>query len=120
MDLQLEVKHLSERQAVIEAKGRLTAVTAPAMKAHIRELVDGGWTEILCDLRAVAFLDSSGLAALVSGLKSVREHDGWLKLVGLTPQVATIFRLTMLDRVFETYSTVEAALSEGVPAAGGA
>ncbi len=111
MDMQMSVKHLSERRSVIAAQGRLNAITAPAMKVRIRELLEGGWTEIICDLREVAFLDSSGLAALVSGLKSTRERGGWLKLVGLTPRVATIFELTMLDRVFESYPTVEDAVS---------
>lgn len=55
------------------------------------------------DLTEVGFLDSSGPSALVSGLKGARERGGFLKLLGLDEQVEKIFRLTMLDRVFELH-----------------
>jgi anti-sigma B factor antagonist len=119
MDMALTVRTLSERGAVIAAKGRVNAVTAPALKTRIRELVEEGRTEIVYDLTEVSFLDSSGLSALVSGLKATRERGGFLKLAGMTAQVATIFRLTMLDRVFEVFPSVDAALaSEGSPPSG--
>jgi len=111
MDLALEVRTPSPTRAVIVARGRMNAMTAPAMKNRIRELIDEGRTEIVCDLGEVSFLDSSGLSALVSGLKATRERGGFLKLAGANEQVARIFRLTMLDRVFEMYASVEAAVA---------
>jgi anti-sigma B factor antagonist len=96
---------------VLTFRGRLNAVTAPAVKARILEQVGEGHVELVCDLSGVGFLDSSGLAVLVSGLKAVRERGGFLKLSGLNEQVAKIFKLTMLDRVFESYPDVEAALA---------
>jgi anti-sigma B factor antagonist len=110
MDLDLGVRTLSAARAVIAAKGRMNAVNVGTMKAKIRELVEDGHVEIVCDLTQVGLLDSSGLAALVSGLKATRERSGFLKLVGLNEQVARIFKLTMLDHVFEMYPSVEAAL----------
>ena len=110
MDLALSVQTLSGNRAVIVAKGRMNALSAPSMKTRIQELVEEGQVEIVCDLSEVGFLDSSGLAALVSGLKATRERGGFLKLVGLNDQVARVFRLTMLDHVFEMYPSVEAAL----------
>jgi anti-sigma B factor antagonist len=111
MDLAIAVEPLSERRAVLSVKGRINAISAPTVKARIRELVEGGRVEIVCDLGAVGFLDSAGLAALVSGLKVTREHGGFLKLAGVNEQVARIFKLTMLDRVFEIHPSVEAALA---------
>ncbi len=111
MDLALSVKAFSDRGAVIAVSGRLNAVTAPAVKLKIQELVAGGRGQIVCDLAGVGFLDSSGLAALVSGLKATRERGGYLKLAGVNAQVGKIFHLTMLDRVFEMYADVEAALA---------
>ncbi|HTP25557.1 MAG TPA: STAS domain-containing protein [Anaeromyxobacteraceae bacterium] len=115
IELQLKVKLLSEHRAVVAARGRVNAATVLAMKARIRELVDGGRTEIVCDLTEVVLLDSSGLSALVAGLKATSESAGYLKLVGLNPQVASIFKLTMLDHIFEIYPTVEACLREAHP-----
>ncbi len=114
MDLGLEVRFLSATRAVIAARGRMNAMTAPAMKSRIKELIDEGRTEIVCDLREVSFVDSSGLSALVSGLKATqatREQGGFLKVAGANEQVARIFKLTMLDRVFEMYASSDAALA---------
>ncbi len=111
MDFGLTVRPVSDARAVVGVRGRLTAVTAPAMKNRIRELIDEGRTEIVCDLTEVSFIDSSGLAVLVSGLKATREKGGWLKLTGANEQVARIFKITMLDRVFVMHATVEAALA---------
>ena len=111
MDLQLNVNSHSEHGAVIAAQGRVNAATAVAVKARIRKLVDAGLTRIVCDLTNVGLLDSAGLSALVAGLKATRERGGSLKLVGLNPQVAHLFRLTLLDRVFEVYPSLEAALA---------
>ena len=111
MDLGLEVRLLSPTRAVIAARGRMNAMSAPAMKSRIKALIDEGRTEIVCDLREVSFVDSSGLSALVSGLKSTREQGGFLKVAGANEQVARIFKLTMLDRVFEMYPSADAALA---------
>ncbi|HTP24453.1 MAG TPA: STAS domain-containing protein [Anaeromyxobacteraceae bacterium] len=111
MDLELSVKNFSDRKAVLSVKGRVNAMTAPALKGRIREVVEEGRTEIVCDLTEVGFLDSSGLSALVSGLKATHERGGFLKLAGLNARVAIVFKLTMLDRVFDLYPSVEAALA---------
>jgi anti-sigma B factor antagonist len=111
MELGIEVRVLSERRAVIAITGRVNAITAPALKARVQELLASGHTELVCDLAQVSFLDSSGLSSLVSGLKATRERGGVLKLAGASEQVARIFRLTMLDRVFEMHADAEAAFA---------
>jgi len=116
MDLRLNVKTQSERRAVVAAQGRVNGGTARAMRAQIRQLVDEGLTEIILDLTGVDLLDSSGLSALVEGLKTARERSGSLKLAGLSPQVASIFKLTMLDHIFEMYPSVGAVLDRNAPA----
>jgi anti-sigma B factor antagonist len=109
--LGLSTREVSGARAVLAVEGRLNATTAPEARARIQELVGQGRAEIVVDLSQVGFLDSSGLSALVSGLKAARERGGTLKLAGLSEQVGRIFKLTMLDRVFELYPSVEAALA---------
>jgi len=111
MDFEYSEKTLSPRRVLITCAGRLNAASAPSLKARMHELVGLGHVELLCDLTAVSFLDSSGLAALVSGLKSTREAGGWIKLAGMNLQVRNIFVLTKLERVFELYPDVDTALS---------
>jgi anti-sigma B factor antagonist len=111
MDLALGVRVLSASRAVLSIKGSLTADAAPAVNAQIHNLLAEGHVELVCDLTEVGLLDSSGLAALVSGLEIARERGGFLRLTGLDESVAGPFRSTMLDRVFKLYPTVEAALA---------
>ncbi len=110
MELQLVTHPLPGNRAVLEFRGSLDAVGAPAARARIRELVEQGRVEIVCDLSGVDVLDSSGLSVLVSGLKEARERGGFLKLVGPAGPAASAFKRTMLDRVFEIHPSVEAAL----------
>jgi anti-sigma B factor antagonist len=61
-------------------------------------------------LGSVPFIDSSGLAALVSGLKTLNEKEGSLKLASLQSQADLLFKLTMFDKVFEIFADVDSAL----------
>jgi anti-sigma B factor antagonist len=110
MDFQLSEQQLSEKTMQLTLSGRLTAATAPQLRDKIAQLVESRRAELIFDLSTLNFLDSSGLASIVSGLKSTREHGGWLKLVAPTSQVSDIFKLTKLDRVFDIFSSVEEAL----------
>lgn len=66
---------------------------------------------VLLDLEGLSFIDSSGLAALVAAFKAATEAGGTLKLARLAPQVAQVFSLTRLDRVFEISAGSEEALA---------
>ena len=112
MDLQITEKLLSDKRAMLTLSGRINAVTAPDLKAHLKRLAKGGHIQLIVDLTDVPFIDSSGLAALVSGFKAAREAGGTIKLAGLNEQTRTVFTLTMLDRVFEFYPDAGAALDK--------
>ena len=79
---------------------RLDAAVAPELKALVLELVEKDRRRILLDFQAVTFMDSSGLGAVVSGLKAVGE-DGEFIVCGLQGVVKELFKLTHMDRVFE-------------------
>lgn len=101
---------LSEERAVLSLAGRLDATSAPAFKARLQQLIQDGHIQLIINLGGISFIDSSGLAALVSALKRTREVRGALKLVGLNEQARTVFRTTLLDRVFEFQPDVASAL----------
>jgi anti-anti-sigma factor len=94
---------------LVHLGGRLDANTSPQVKAVLQRLVEEGFYKIIVDLRRVPFIDSSGLAALVSGLRLAREKGGTLALSGVQSQTQIIFRLTMLDRIFSIQPTPEEA-----------
>lgn len=111
MSIEINKKELSANQTVISISGRITAATAPEVKDEIKSLISSGHINLILDLSKTVFIDSSGLSAFVSGLKQVRELEGSFKLACLQSDVQTLFKLTMLDRVFEMYPTLEQALN---------
>jgi anti-sigma B factor antagonist len=89
---------------------QIGADTADGFRSKVLGLMPREGARIALDLTRVGFLDSSGLGALVSLLKTVRP-TGELVLFGLKPSVQEILRLTHLDSVFVSAPNEEAALA---------
>lgn len=64
---------------------------------------------VVLDLSKVDFMDSTGLGAMLSCLRALKGKGGALKLTGLTSDVAQLFEIVMMDRVFEIYPSPEEA-----------
>lgn len=105
---------ISERQicaAVIAPKGRVDVFTVPELRAVLDRHVDGGTVRFVVDLSEVTFLDSAGMAVLVTLLKRARTGGGNVRLVWPQEEAATrILRLTRFDRVFDMAASVDDAL----------
>ena len=98
-----------ERYAVIRPEGRLTAPSVPRLRNAVDDLVGAGSSRIVVDLSATEFIDSSGLGALIGGLKSARLAGGDLRIAGVTEPVRRVLKLTNLDRVLRDHATPESA-----------
>ncbi len=95
--------------AVIRPQGRLTAPSVPQLRSAVEDLVRDGSSRIVVDLSATEFIDSSGLGALIGGLKSARVAGGDLRIAGATEPVRKVLKLTNLDRVLRDHPTAESA-----------
>ena len=89
--------------------GRIAADVAPRFKAHLGEFISNGNRSIVLDLGAVTFIDSSGLGALIATRKNMG-GDGDLVIAGARAAVASMFKLTRMDKVFRMFDTIEAAV----------
>jgi len=99
---------------VIRAKdSRIDAAVAIQFKELMRDLIRNGPARVLLDLSNVAFLDSSGLGAMVSVLKLLGPGRT-LELCGLTPAVEKVFRLTRMDSVFTIHRPDAGVLRDAV------
>lgn len=94
---------------VIVVSGRCTASGAPALRNAVTDLVAAGTARVVVDLGNVEFIDSSGLGALIGGLKTTRVAGGDLRIAAAPDSVQTVLRLTNLDRVLRNYPTPETA-----------
>jgi anti-sigma B factor antagonist len=91
--------------------GEVDVYTAPLLREQMRELPAKGAVHLIADLGRVDFLDSTGLGALVGGLKRLREAGGSLALVISTPRILRIFQITGLTKALAVQPSVADAIT---------
>jgi anti-anti-sigma factor len=102
-----------EHGDVLVEKVNLTRATlkeAEEFKSHLVEDIKGGWQKIVVDLSECEFIDSTFLGALVVSLKKVTSMGGDIKLVGFQPAVNSMFELTRMYRVFDSFKSLDEAV----------
>ncbi len=89
---------------------RIDAAMAIQFKEDMRAETEEGPDHVILDLSAVAFIDSSGLGAIVAAMKQLGDQRR-MDLAGLTPMVDKVFRLTRMDTVFKLFTGLDEALA---------
>ena len=82
--------------AVLAPAGDIDIATVPGLRAEIDALIDGGTRRILINCQQVAFIDSTGLAFLLSCARRLMRADGLLSLVNASPAVARFIQIARL------------------------
>ena len=113
MDLGIEVddSRSSSPHVVVSVSGEVDIATAPKLREKLVELASQGAQQVVVDLNAVEFLDSTGLGVLIGGMKRLRGLDGDLTLVCTQPRILKVFEITGLNRAFTIYESVDAAVA---------
>ena len=105
------IEHQPDAIAIARPRGRLDYLTAPEIRQELVGTVEAGWPRLVVDLGSVDFVDSSGLGALIGGLKAARAAGGDLRLAAVPEQARVVLSLTTLDRMFRSYASVEEAVA---------
>lgn len=98
--VKLHSEVLSSGVALVSAEGTLDLTAAPMLRGELQTLVKNGAVQLVVDLSDVEFIDSTGLGALISGLKAARKNGGDLRIRNPRERVMTLLKLTNLDQVF--------------------
>ena len=76
--LSLEILTVGSDCALIRVAGEIDVYSAPQLREAILGLIGTGVSHVIADLRAVDFLDSTGLGAIVGGHKRLRTNvNSW-------------------------------------------
>ena len=75
----------------------------------LHELKDGGKKHVIVDLSKVKFMNSSGLGMLISGLTTMRNAGGDLRLANAADRIQSLLIITKLITVFKHYDSVDEA-----------
>ncbi len=95
----VSVEHQADGRTVVAARGELDLATAPALEdALLPRLREGA--DVVLDLRALEFMDSTGVRVIVGAHLAAQEHDGALA-VAVVPDgpVARVLEISGLDAV---------------------
>lgn len=96
---------------VIDVIGDIDLYNSPEMrKALMGVLKEQNASRAVINLTRVRYIDSSGVASLVEGLKVARERNARYILFGLSKAAREVLELSRLIKVFEVYENEEQAL----------
>jgi len=112
-DLSIQVRDV-DGVAVLRPEGFINAHTVRQFEGALEKLVAEGRYTILLDCKALNYISSAGLGAIMGLIETVREHGGDILLCNLQDNVYAIFDtlgFTQLYRVFSTDAEALAGLS---------
>ncbi len=107
---------ISTRQAgnatIVDVVGDIDLYNSPQVRRVMLEALEQEHaTRVIVNLQSVRYIDSSGVASLVEGLKVSRKLGSRLILFGLSPAAREVLKLSRLIKVFEVYENEEQALA---------
>jgi anti-sigma B factor antagonist len=110
--MQIEVVNDNGTTIVRPTGDRLDIEVAAQFRSKLLSLIDEGNRQLVVDLKDVSFIDSSGLGALVSALKTLKRSSiaGDVRLARVQAPVVSLLEVIRLNRVFTSYASVEQAV----------
>jgi len=109
--LKIAARHL-DRITIFDVSGDIDLATSPELrKALLHELRDQKMPRVVLNLGAVRYIDSSGVASLVEGLKASRDVGSRFILFGLNKTIREVLQLSKLLRIFEIYESEEQSVA---------
>ena len=115
--MKLEIRQREkEGILILEPKGALTAgEAATQLRESLRGLVEQNRGNLVLDLAAVDYIDSTGLGSLVVCFTTARKAGGKLALLNLNKRNIELLVLTKLSTVFEIFDDEQQAINSFFP-----
>ena len=107
--MNIEVKAYGD-VTLLDIKGNLMG-GPETISVHdkVKDLIQEEKKKVVIDLSRVKWMNSSGLGTMMGCLTSLKNSQGDLKLSGVTEKVKSLFMITKLITLFETYDSNEEA-----------
>ncbi len=84
----------------ITIEGEIDIYNSSLLKEKLNALIQEHKTDLHINCDKLEYIDSTGLGSLVSVLKKVKQYNGNISLCQLKPNVAKVFKITELNKVF--------------------
>src|SRR6476620_9690958 len=108
----------SEREGIVllNLKGRLTVgPEASALRDRIAELAKAGSVNLILNLEDIAYIDSTGLGALVMSATTLRKQGGNIKLLNMNRRNIELLVMTKIATVFDLFTDEQDAVNSFFP-----
>lgn len=96
---------------VIAPVGDIDMYSSPKLRKELMNLVDEKVPLLFVDFKGVSYIDSSGIATFVEGLKGMMIYGGKLKFLDIPQKIIEIFTFSKLDKVFDIYGSIDDAVN---------
>jgi anti-sigma B factor antagonist len=109
----MKIKEKIEDQvAILTLTGKMMGgPETTALHDHIRSLMGDNISNVVVDLGGVKWINSSGLGVLMAAMTTLKNAGGQMKLANVTEKVESLLMITQLMRIFETFESVDRAVS---------
>jgi anti-sigma B factor antagonist len=109
VNFSVKIRH-RQQVALLDLSGHLTFFEVGALRNSIQSLLKAQRKNILLNLSALMYLDSSGIGELARIYVAVVKQGGTMKVIGLTPKVEEVLKITQLSKVFQEFPDEQSAL----------
>jgi len=117
VDFDLVTREIRVGTFVVGLTGEVDLYTAPELKSELLRIVAEDPERIVVDLSGATFVDSTTLGVLLGAVKRLRMSGGELVIVCSDLNIRRILSITLLDRAFTIYDTLDDALAAPAPVA---
>lgn len=109
MEASVRTRQIDSTTYRIALAGEIDMYTSPEFRDDLRSCIERGASEVIVDLSAATFIDSTFLGIVLGGMRSLRERGGEISVV-CPDSIRRTFEITGLDRVLTfAEAPVEAA-----------
>ncbi|MFF8369640.1 STAS domain-containing protein [Streptomyces lydicus] len=109
--LNVEVTVVDPEIAVVAVQGDLDADTGTYLHHQLANQLVHGRRHLVLDLRAVPFMDSSGLGIIIRAINDTKRVDGSVRLAALAPALRRLLDLTGISVTTPVHADPEEALA---------
>jgi anti-sigma B factor antagonist len=118
IEFAIDDHRVGEDTHVVAVTGEIDLFTAPEFKQRVAGPIDAGRSNVIVDLTATTFIDSSSLGVLIGAHRRLKLRGGALLVVCKGEAIVKTFKITGLDGVFTLVRSLDDALDGDAVGAG--
>ncbi len=101
-----------DQATILDVSGNIDMSNSTEVrKVLLQELRDKAVSRVVLNLSGVNYIDSSGVASLVEGLKASRDSGARFVLFGLSDSAREVLKISRLLKLFEVYDNEAQAIA---------